>query len=503
MQYNTRKGISIMLKKLKITLTSIALSVLWGFNAFATEVGNPAIDDILKDPRYEGAMDSIAGFTKIVDRGFIIFVTFVAFLIISTAILRNVLAGAYYAFPKFWDKVDQAHKDNEAVKGKGWIQRSQDFFQGGGYQSYGTGSLMQSILGMLPNIKVFTDFEGDNVDFKQYFIRAVPQMVCIVLIGVFIYNGYYRDTTILAANFGSTMIVRFMNSADPVAAWDHITGMSGTPEFATDSAQDDRSKMVNETAHEIYKKVIGTYSDITDKVAKAQLAGNIETWSSTQVDALCGAYMEGGLWSYKVSTNWTTGSTSMQSSVSKDNSTAIIVFPSLHMGSLNFDSAKAAGEDNYMSVFLTFTRKNAGSQSVTVNDFAVTMPADGWTGGAMTFIGAKGYFYPQNGSCTIGGEKVAISSTNGGVTLTFSSGAAPSGSNLPVVGLSYYAGAKHGISTISMSNSVTTPELVSPSKNLKITYGEEVKITNTGTPAPTSAGDNSNDNETDAPEPSN
>ena len=86
---------------------------------YATSDAN-AVADILNNQRYEGAIESIQSVTEIVDTGFTMFITFIAFFIISAAMLRNVLAGAYCAFPKFWDKVDAAHKE---VQDSGRVQR--------------------------------------------------------------------------------------------------------------------------------------------------------------------------------------------------------------------------------------------------------------------------------------------------------------------------------------------------------------------------------------------
>ena len=75
--------------------------------------------DILSNPKYAGAISSIRGVTDWIDSGFGMAITMIAFLIIIVAMLKNVLAAAYCAYPKFWDRVDAAHKEVESVS---WSQ---------------------------------------------------------------------------------------------------------------------------------------------------------------------------------------------------------------------------------------------------------------------------------------------------------------------------------------------------------------------------------------------
>ena len=81
--------------------------------------------DILQNPKYAGAIDSVSWLTNWIDSGFGMAITLVAFLIILVAMFKNVLAAAYCAYPKFWDRVDAAHKEVESI---GWIQQFKDTF---------------------------------------------------------------------------------------------------------------------------------------------------------------------------------------------------------------------------------------------------------------------------------------------------------------------------------------------------------------------------------------
>lgn len=230
-----------------------------------------AVQDILLNPRYEGMMSTISGVTDVVDGAFMTVITFVAFFIISVALLRNVLAGAYCAFPKFWDQVAHAHEDNENTAFFEQIKGIKD-----SYKTASMGSIKTFFLRIVPNIKCLTDFEDDTLSAKSYFIKAIPQMIGVVIIGVFIYNGYYRDFTAVIANTGSELIERTVLSFDPVGAFDTIMNTAGKPTFATDGLIDAFSKNKNRVANDIYSAIIAKYTDIKDANSKADLAKDID-----------------------------------------------------------------------------------------------------------------------------------------------------------------------------------------------------------------------------------
>ena len=90
-------------------------------------------------------------------------ITMVAFLIILVAMFKNVLAGAYCAYPKFWDSVADAH---DAVKAESWMAR----FKGSVLtpSSWSNDSFSAAIMRFLPNIKALTAFEQDTVSAKSH-----------------------------------------------------------------------------------------------------------------------------------------------------------------------------------------------------------------------------------------------------------------------------------------------------------------------------------------------
>lgn len=216
-------------------------------------------------------ISTISGVTDLVDSAFMTVITFVAFFIISVALLRNVLAGAYCAFPKFWDQVHDAHKENEDKAFFESIKGIKD-----SYKTASMGTLKTAVFRIVPDIKVMTDFDEGELSAKDYFIKAIPQMIIVVIIGVFIYNGYYRDFTSLVASTGAEFIDRTILSFDPVGAFDTLMNTSGRPAFASDDSMDEFGKRKNRIANDIYDQIITKYTDIKDADTKAALAGQID-----------------------------------------------------------------------------------------------------------------------------------------------------------------------------------------------------------------------------------
>lgn len=238
-----------------------------------------AVQDILEGARFEGMIDTIRPVTDAVDIVFTTVITFVAFFIISVALLRNVLAGAYCAFPKFWEQVAKAHEENDDKAFFSAITGIKD-----SYKTASMSSVRTALLRLVPNIKNLTDFEDNTLSPKAYFIKAIPQMIAVVIIGVFIYNGYYRDAVSIVASTGSEIIERTVLSFDPMGAFDTIMNTAGRPDFATDNAVTALDKNKNKVATEIYSQIISKYTDIKDANSKADLAKEIDE----AVDAIFG-----------------------------------------------------------------------------------------------------------------------------------------------------------------------------------------------------------------------
>lgn len=323
--------------------------------------------DILQNPKYAGAIDSVSWLTNWIDSGFGMVITIVAFLIILVAMFKNVLAAAYCAYPKFWDRVDAAHKEVESM---GWIQQFKDTFM---TKDVNSGSFSNAIMRILPNIKSFTDFEGDTVRPKTYFIRAIPQMILCIVIGAFIYNGYYRDTAAKVVDFGSEMISRVLLEVDPIAVFDQFTGSAGRPVFASDGSEIPQQQLVNKIATTVYNAVIGEYNDIDGSDAKRALAntieGKINTWVS-ELESINGTYVDGESWKSVLQVAITNGEVDISkiNGISGNNGLVMQYALQFPISDLNLSSNINVGLPMYVRIRLNFEKKPTQSGKHAVDD---------------------------------------------------------------------------------------------------------------------------------------
>lgn len=229
-----------------------------------------AVSDIMNNERFQGAIESIEWLTGYIDYWFTMAISITAFFIISTALLKNALAGAYCANPKFWNSVAQAHDKAEAMT---LAQVFSGFKQMGNMSA---GGLKDAILGIIPNIKALTDFDDAEIEPKAYWMKAIPQMLGCVIIGVFIYNGYYRDVSATVGSFGSEICNRVFSSIDPVAFVDTLTQTTGTPENIYEEDETIEGKMLYEMSSNIYKATLSASKGLTETTAKTSLMRDSE-----------------------------------------------------------------------------------------------------------------------------------------------------------------------------------------------------------------------------------
>lgn len=233
-----------------------------------------AVEDILMNPRFEGAISSITWLTNIIDNYFIMIISVVAFFIISAALLKNVCAGAYCANSKFWDKVDTAHKRTEALS----IASVKNYFGGKQFMNTtlgGEGGIGQFFLGFVPNIKAFTDFEEADIEPKAYFMKSIPQMIACVIIGIFIYNGFYRDTAATVGEMGSVLIDRTLKSVNPESFVNKLFNQTSWPKFAWNGDKSREGQFYLELCKELKSLVASNCTDITSSNDKANVVANI------------------------------------------------------------------------------------------------------------------------------------------------------------------------------------------------------------------------------------
>lgn len=309
---------------------------------------NAAIVDILNNPRYQGAMSSIKGVTQFLDMFFIQFISLIAFFIISSAMLRNVVAGAYAAYPIFFDKVNEAKMAaQEKIKGKG---------------PKGIGSIGCFLLGLLPDFKEMSEFRDDNIQPRDYFLKAIPLMFAVVMIGVTIYNGYYRDVATKVAYLGSELIHRFIVNVDPVEVWDQITNTVGTPDMPSGSDTTTKGKYVNSLSKDIYSKTVSFYTDIKSVEAKNKLATSVETATTTRVNSIGDAYFTAD-WKPTFEVVRSYGSPTLNAKSNDETETYIKQF-SIPLSELQIDSGMHKGQTWTYTVTCTFIKQHKGVQSL-------------------------------------------------------------------------------------------------------------------------------------------
>lgn len=234
-------------------------------------VGRDVLDE--SNSRFRGSMDAIQKWVNGFDYMFQCFVTFVGYGIICAAIGKNCLAGLYCAFPKFFDKVDAAHKEHE---NEGWI----DSIIGlkSSYRNINGASIGKFFLRLIPNIKSITDFEDATVSAKDYFLKAIPLMCVAIIIGGFIYNGFHADTGAKITDFGSELFYRTIMATDPIEVFDRVTDAVNRPTFSADGSDAESDKMVAEICEKAYAAIKSRWNDIQGKTTVANLSSNIESW---------------------------------------------------------------------------------------------------------------------------------------------------------------------------------------------------------------------------------
>lgn len=231
-----------------------------------------AITDIMDGQRFQGAVRSINFITEFIDIWFIRIISATAFFIISAALLKNVCAGAYVANSKFWDKVDDAHKKKDAIS----IASAKQFFAGGqGVMNTNVGSMRDFLLCIVPNIKAFTDFDDADIEPKAYFMKAIPQMCACVIIGIFIYNGYYRDTAATVGQTGSVIVTRVLGSVNPEGLVDTLFNTTGWPDFPTKNDNSIQGRAEFEISKAIKGAVASKCKDIKTAEQKSAAITNI------------------------------------------------------------------------------------------------------------------------------------------------------------------------------------------------------------------------------------
>ena len=244
-------------------------------HVYAAATTGDAVSDIMNDARFQGAISSIEWLTGQIDRWFIMVITLTAFFIIASAMLKNVSAGAYCANHKFWDRVAEAHERADALN----LAGIKDYFTGKQFMQTTRGGLKDMILSHIPSVKAWTDFDDADIEPKAYFAKAIPQMLVCIIIGVFIYNGYYRDTASMVGSFGSEILNRVFASVDPVSFVDKLTETTKKPDNIFKNDQTLQGQDAYAISEQIYKVILSNSKGLTSEEAKEAVMRDSETWA--------------------------------------------------------------------------------------------------------------------------------------------------------------------------------------------------------------------------------
>lgn len=472
-----------------LLILTLMFVMMFSMVAFATDenvgIGNDAVEDILKNRRYGGALEYVDKIGGLVDEGFVAFISFVSFFIISAACLRSVLAGAYCVFPKFWDKVDEAHKAHESIT----ISSIQSYFTGGGWKNTSSGSITQFLLGCLPNVKVLTDFENaQDPDYKQYFMRAIPQCVLAVFMGVFIYNGYYRDVMTVTSQFGSNITLSALRNVKPDEIVYKLTNISGIPDYPIKGASNGTDKFADQFIDELAGYVLGKFQDQSERANKEKFYAAFSDYASQYFASTFAEFSNTNIWEMSIDS---CGISDTQGTAVVNDTDMVkeryIVMPVGATGVvLNTEYFK--GETKYMWARVTF--RNVGASTVdtkaSVNDFILHVPADLKVEKNTNSSGKSIYAFSISGTNSKNEFKQAQSFTIDGASCTISGSIVSmeqlvdfnKGGIIPVSGLNYYSNGKsYSVIGIQADSSGDKFTLSSSTAKISLNVGDSVADT--------------------------
>lgn len=233
-------------------------------------MGSDAFRDIISSERYQGNIESIEWLVKLFDNFFVQVVSIVGFFIISLAFLKNILAGAYCAFPTFFDRLASYKQNLSSKKGQG------------------AGGILFWVLSLfIPDVKSLTDFADDDqglkYNIKTYLLKSMATGILTVMIGTIIYNGLYRDIIGKSADAGAHVLSSYILDKDFNKIIDDTMETGADYVFSYDTSTQ-QGKALNRIATEVYNKTKQYYGDVRTKENRAELGQNIENWITSSLN---------------------------------------------------------------------------------------------------------------------------------------------------------------------------------------------------------------------------
>lgn len=224
--------------------------------------------DNLFSPEYtQGNLAEIGFIAQVIGRIAVVVISIVGFGIIMAAILKNALHGLYAVSPKFWDRVDEAHKVSLGFSSS----------SGGNQISKVVGSITIVFLNILPNVKALTDFDDEVLDAKAYFMKAIPLLCVQIFVGVFIFFGYPAQVAEKFSDFGRGFFDVVLMNVDPTAWVQSIPKKMIILDLSTDGSKDDVDITINKIARSVYTTYVGELDDMTSE-KRNEVSRLIEQW---------------------------------------------------------------------------------------------------------------------------------------------------------------------------------------------------------------------------------
>lgn len=333
-------------------------------------IGNPdAVNDIIRNPMFAGSLESLSWIIQVCDSWFGLLVSFCGFFIMSAAMLKNAIAGMYASNTKLFDKVNQV-KNDWVTTADGKVHSVNSRF------IRGVGPIAVFLLRLLPDPKEISEFKDDNISPRDYFLKAIPQMIGVAMIGVVIYNGYYRDVLGQTANLGCAIIEKFLLDVDPVEGLNKMLGWASQPDLA--SAQDDSmsGELTEKIASEMYHSIVSFYTDQDSTGVRNSIAATVESWASNQVISNCQPYLDESKWKYSVKVTRILNEPNL-ANIAKTGDEQVVQAWSFPISSLSLDTAKHTGEDWWLRVIVVWSRVREDvktSMTGVVTDGTLLMP---------------------------------------------------------------------------------------------------------------------------------
>lgn len=421
---------------------------------------NNAIIDILENPRFQGALESIDWLVGIADVISTAVISFVGFFIIWAAMGRVSIAGAYSAFPKLFDKVHYYKElGMQAVDAVG------NRVPGGKVVSLP----FKLLLALIPDFKALSDFEEGVISPREWFKKAIPMAILACMMGAAIFNAYTRDLIVKAVDLGSEMICRVIYRVDLVEYWDRFTNSVSDPGFDSESDVSDEGQLIADISTKVYKKLISYYTDVDTLEAKSKLSASIEEWVTTCVRADAGNYTNTDEWTPTIDVRRVSSQPNL-SNVIKTEDDMVIRAWSRGRDEFDIDSGEHKEDTLFIKVIVRFDRVHNGVTSAKrLSNLKLVIPADKSSpekssSGSKdsTVIGPleKGGMLTASGNVTVtvSGKSYTASVNKDADTLTIKGIAIEDGTTVSVNNLFYRdnTNSTHKIAEIELSKSASS-----------------------------------------------